>query len=397
MSLANYKVWLDGVLAGSPATPNLSLTGLTAGSTHQIEASSVDNLGNESRRSSILTATMPSGPVFTPNAGFTVTPRGSVFADKTAFTVTRSSGSFGSHGNFNKTGSLTWNGLPFLCFVAVDFESLTIGANVIGANLVGGLERSQQNGVNNAQWQVVSDAPTGRTRSARRANLTVRTDPLEMTLSSNPATIYHAFKMRPSAGASSGKYSRLFGTNGDFWLATGGSDLYIRGSDDDNYTAYGGYAGNSQFSTSGWNQTEWSFDQVNGKIWTWLNGVLQWKVPGGVVNDQQGTNTNTLPWTPGNIHPSGHTLNVCDERDNTGDYIDFTDIVVDLTLARFVIYDGTIGAGTRREFQIPLSNNGGWTTTSAELGMNWGEFTNLTGKRLGFYDTSENFTDIGHW
>lgn len=380
-----------GGFTGSGASSPVVVSGLTNGTAYTFTVHATNAIGNSSESAASNSIT-PAASGVTPQPGFTVTAD-TVFADKLGMTITRSSGSFGTHPNYNKTGSLTWNGLPILCFIAKDFESTAIGTNIIGAALTGGIERSQQNGGNAAQWVVVSDAPTNRTRSARRSNIDARTDPLELTLSSNPATIYQTFKMRPSAGASAGKFSRIFGDNGDSWLATGGTDgFYIRGSDDLNYTAYGGYSGNTQFSTSGWNQCESSFDQVNGKLSVSLNGAVQWKQPGGPFVSVHSNNTD--PWTAGNINPSGHTMNLVDERDNTGDYIDVTDWFVDLTLARFVLCDSaTFSSATRHEFQVPVT----WTTTSVRVGINLGEFPTLTGKSLFFLDTSETPTLVAQF
>lgn len=403
MTIKNYRIYENGSLIASPAGLSYPRTGLSPSTQYQYQVSAVDLAGNESGKSPIVNGTtLPvSGITFVPNAGFTATPVGGTWTDKSPFVVTSSGSIFGAHGNFNKGGGspYSWFGLQFLCFLAKEFEDTAIGTNIIGAALTNGIERSQENGVDNPQWVVTANAPVGRTRSARRSNISVRTDPLELTVSaSNPATVYQNFLMIPSVGASSGKFSRIFGDTGDTWLATGGGDFFMRGSDDANYTAFGGYSGNIQCSTSTFNQHEQSFYQTAGKISVELNGKHQWGQPGGPFNTDNGHNNNTDPWTDGNIGIEGHTINLCDERDNPGDYIDFASWYVNFILSRFVIGDSSSYTScTRHQYQIPLVGNGGWTSAQAALGANLGELQTFPNRTLYFLNASESLTTIGHW
>ena len=82
---------------------------------------------------------------FVAQPGFTVTPVSS-FGDTLAYTVSRSSGSFGTHTNFNKTGSLTWNGFTYLCFLAKHWENQTLNANIDSGQLIEGMERCIRTG-----------------------------------------------------------------------------------------------------------------------------------------------------------------------------------------------------------------------------------------------------------
>ncbi len=216
---------------------------------------------------------------FVPQSGFTVTPATS-FGDTLPFTVARSSGSFGTHANFNKTGSLQWNGLTYLCFIAKNFEGQSVGTNIIGAALTNGIERSQANGGNAAQWQIASVAPANRTRSAARTRIDATTDPIEVTQPSGETQQYISLKIQPTSGTPAGKFLRSFGVDTrDWWLASGCSDTDVRGAAD-----LMNLGDNTQFSSpnamtyGAFNQVEFSWNKSDGNGHTWLNGASQWSV-----------------------------------------------------------------------------------------------------------------------
>ncbi len=276
--------------------------------------------------------------------------------------------------------------MTYLCFIAKNFEGQSVGTNIIGAALTNGIERSQANGGNAAQWQIASVAPANRTRSAARTRIDATTDPIEVTQPSGETQQYISLKIQPTSGTPAGKFLRSFGVDTrDWWLASGCSDTDVRGAAD-----LMNLGDNTQFSSpnamtyGAFNQVEFSWNKSDGNGHTWLNGASQWSV-----------NWTDTDWSPGG------TLDIGAERDDVSLCAGsaqnpwyFTDYFVDYTRARFVIGDNsTFTSCTRHEFQVPVS----WSTGSVQLGMNLGEFAALTGKHLFFLDSAETVTYLGHW
>lgn len=326
------------------------------------------------------------GSGFTPQPGFNITPD-TVFGDKLGMTITRSSGSFGTHSNYNKTGSLQWNGLTFLCFLAKNFEGQTAGTNLVGAALTNGIQRSQGNGGANAQWQIASVAPTNRTVSAARNRIDATTDPLELDLPGSVNQTYTSVKINPTAGTPAGKFLRC-GTGGakDWWIASGCNDFSIRGAADN--MSFGDntqFGSPNNFTTGAWNQFEMSADNSTRIGTTRLNGAVQWS-----VNPWEDSG-----WQPSGTHDLGcerDDLSLCSGATELPWY--FTDWFVDFTLARFVMGDSSnFNTCNRHEFQVPVT----WGTTSVRVGMNIGEFSSYVGNHGFFVDSTETVTYLGHW
>lgn len=321
-------------------------------------------------RIKLLRGTRPSaggggGNGFTPQSGFGVS---GTISHGSVITVTRSSGSWGTHADFNSGPGqgYTWKGTPYLSVLMKDFEDGTYEGNGLGYNAGG------------AVWDVVTSAttalPANLTRVARWRYVTTRQGELQYGWDFNPVHVYSSFKFKRTNF--DGKIFRYWGSVDSEYLSTGGADgIGLRGGND----AADDVFGSPDDFTNGWNHVE-AYNKTTATVTfkTWLNAQAQW------------TKT-TWPTNPPNNY-NGHTMDFGNliESGGTGYY---ADLFCDANPIIFFWTDNaTFNSSTMREPQVPSA----WATQSVDLIVNQGEHASLTSKHLHSYDfSSSTATYIG--
>ncbi len=353
----DYRVYRDGSLRATVTATSYSDTGLAASTQYAYRVSVRDNALNESAQATQVTATTQSSSTgFTPQSGFSVSPATS-FAHALQMTVSRSSGSWGTHADFNP-GNYTWNSNRYLCFLMKSFEDGLYETNGLNYQTGG------------AQWDVVTSGTTtplaNLTRSARQRGVSSRQGELVISPNINPANLVASFWMKLGSGYD-GKFFRIWGGSDSLYVSTGGtSGLGFRGG---NNAADDVFGSPDSFSTTVWKHAEIYHKTGSGSTFkTYLNGALQW----------------TKPWNAGNLN--GHTTDLGNLLE-VGNSVFFADYFIDFNPIVFYVTDNaTFASSTIREPQIPIT----WSTTSVVMAINRGSHAGLSGKHLHSYDYSTN-------
>lgn len=185
-------------------------------------------------------------------------------------------------------------------------------------------------------------------------------------------TAFVSFWFRVPPGASSGKFYRQWSNGGNssmFWLATGGSDFYLRGSDDSDIQ----WTSANTLSTSKWQRIDILSIGSNVKVY----------IVGQNGNNPQWSRT----WS---TSPNGTFQAVIGSgkdytADTSNNYYGYDDIYIDFTQARVEICDtASWTARTLCEIQIPQT----WTASSIGIKVNTGTFA--TGSTAYLYVVDSN-------
>lgn len=326
------------------------------------------------------------GGGFTPASGYGATVVSSI-GDGNVIVITRSSGSFGTHSDYNPNG-YTWKGNRYICAAFKDFDNGVMASQGFYAQKSGGSWSPAGN-----ELYLSDGGPTNSVKYLSRHYQTTSGEIGGLSLDA-PATstmFYTSFKFMQVSGGQAGKFFRVYGVSpqNNIYAATGSNpgnpDYTLRmfsectaGSCSGAATSYG-----SNIGTNTWRLIEFEFNSVSNSSKAWINTSLS-------------NNVSNYLNTSGNVVVSGHTIdypNMIDDASRgggTSGEFNFTDIFIDLDVKRFVLEDGSGG----REPFIPLYGNGGWTTTSVALAMNQGAYASFSGKTLKFWNGS-SYETIG--
>jgi len=335
-------------------------------------------LGEFSLGSSSPSVPVPSGD-FETESGFTVSgdaEHGSLL------TIARSSGSFGSHANYNNQ-SRSWQGSQHLAFRFADFAGATPGSNTQSAweSATGGLY--PHNGgdftSDNASRQITmqSGGPSQSGRFGRRGYSGSVSNPRlggwgcrgSSALAGNG--MYMCFKYRVPSAPTGGKPFRVYFNEGgaNFYLADGSNYGLTAMSESRPCGDFGimRYAGNAP-SRSAWRRVELFFGST----------TVECAIDGTVINWSNSSNpTHTaMAAVCSNYTTNGRSIEFPDMIDDAGGgaaSYDYADIYINGTSNRFELRKNGI-----REVQIPDS----WSAGSCQIRLNQGAIDNLDGAEL---------------
>jgi hypothetical protein len=305
-------------------------------------------------------------------------------------TVSRSSGSFGTHGDYNAS-NYTWNGHNYLNALMWDVEDGTIEKR--GVDYTNDTTATFEN-----QWSISTTVkPVNLTRSARRVYDTDERGALEFRGLNHASTtqLYTSAKFQLGADRQSGKFIRAYLLNSkDVFFSTGCDNRQLRAGFDDSGSATTEFNSPDTFGAGTWHQVEILIEQSGGTVTTttWIDGAEQWSNDTGLTGTALPTNRDLdighMVDEPGAGRCAAQPTWDSDEY--------WADWYADVTQARFVISSSSSFA-TRGKTEIQIPRSGEWSTTSVGAGINQGEFASLSGKYLYFVDTSGSGTLIGQF
>jgi hypothetical protein len=314
---------------------------------------------------------------FTPDSGFSLS---GTIGHGNELTLTRSSGSFGSHADYN-TGNYLWQGHNHLLGLLLDFEDGVIEKNGVAftENTLVTLED---------MWSIsTTSSPTGLTNNALQVSPgSEERGGLEWHMPSVTGVLYSTFKMRVPASVRSGKLYRVYYSGANGYSSTGTSDsasgLGLRYISNENTQST--YFSPASFTAGQWSRFE-SVTLGGSTMQQWVDRVAGTEQP----------DVGTL--TTGNSIDVGHMIDN-DSRYSGAPLPDeyrYADVIHNLTRARLEIGNASSWAAcTKTDMQVPVT----WATTGIDFANNWGEFSaSLAGKYLYFIDESDVATRCGQF
>lgn len=332
---------------------------------------------------------------FTPQPGFTVSAA-SIFAHGLNITITRSSGSFGTHANYN-TPNYLWMGSPYLSALVWDIEPATtvsgLTRNGVGYNLDGNTADSLA-----LKWSLdTTKHPINATRSARRFWAGADQGGLQWFPTSNAAQQLEIFKFRLGALSQSGKFLRPFFAGGaSIYNSTGCDNRGWRSISTDFVGGDFVHDPSSPpevFPPDQWVRVQTWFDSPANTYIAKVNGVVAMSSVGEAVFPNLATN-HTEDIGHMKDKPGGPPDHRCDTHPTYNSDEGYAFLVRDFTRNRFEVSDSPSCAFTGlSEIQIPRT----WSTTSVTVGLNQGEHLSLSNKYLCHYDSNDTPELIGHF
>lgn len=270
--------------------------------------------------------------------------------------VTLSGSAFGTHATYG-SGKLNYGWLTFDSTSAFT-ESGNAGDNFVTDCIDANCQRD---------WLLMTTGnKAGSTKWGKRVDLhdtfACNVDGLKKPYSgaaSYSNTAFVSFWFSIPHTSSSGKFYRQWSNNGNssmFWLATGGDDFYLRGSDDANVTLY---TSPQQFGDATWQRVD--ILSVGSTVTTWIVGQ----------------NGNAPQWSQTfGPSPSGTFQAVIGSGKDYGaaatDYYGYDDIFIDFTQARVELCNtSTWAARSTCHLQIPTA----WSASSIGFTANTGGFS----------------------
>ncbi|HRC72046.1 MAG TPA: hypothetical protein PK880_05875 [Candidatus Competibacter sp.] len=188
---------------------------------------------------------------------------------------------------------------------------------------------------------------------------------LEIDQSGTPREWFASFWIKMLSNNQSGKFFRIYGSNGNIFFSTGGPDYTIRAASEgaDGPTQWGSP---NSLSANAWHKFEVYMSDNPKALTVWLDGVEQWSRPDLV---------------PTNFGANGHTIDIGNMIDGpergygvAGSY-SYDDVFIDHTRARVELGNtDTWSNSTIREVQIPTA----WSDGSITVNINKGSFTTGT-------------------
>ncbi|MBK8508351.1 MAG: hypothetical protein IPL51_06760 [Candidatus Competibacteraceae bacterium] len=188
---------------------------------------------------------------------------------------------------------------------------------------------------------------------------------LEIDQNNTPNEWFISFWFKVLDNNQSGKFLRIYGSNGNIYFSTGGPDYQIRayGEGADGPTQWGSP---NTFTPNKWHKFEVYMRENPKALIVWLDGKQQWSRPDMVAT---------------NFGGNGHTMDIGNMIDSAeegygdkGSY-SYDDVYVDHTQSRVEIGNAsTWSASTIRAIQIPTS----WSDSSIKVNLNKGSITSDT-------------------
>lgn len=332
-------------------------------------------------------------PGFTPQSTFTLTALDGSFAHTLRATLDRSSGSFGSHADFN-TGNFTWNGHNHLLALFWDVESAANTAGIerrgVAYNLDGGVPDSLAD-----KWALdLSEHPTNLTRSARRFYFGAEQGGMMWFPTSNATQCYTKAKFKLGPNRQAGKFLRPYlASSVSIYNSTGCDNRGWR-SISENFSG-GDFVHDPTTPTvlfpAGWCNIE-----------TWLDcGTDSYiaSIDRQVAMSSVGEANFPANFQTGHTFDFGHMVDEpgaarCSSNPSWDGSEWWADVIYNFTRTRLEITtSATYATGSVAEMQVPIT----WTTTGITFAINMGEHASLSGKHLHFVNTSGTATYVGQF
>ncbi len=261
--------------------------------------------------------------------------------------ITIQGAGFGTHTNYG-------GGQPFLNKAWSNFESGSFN----GGNI--------EMGSYPQNWKIATtNNRTNSTRYAEKYYNVGELGALETNQSGTPREWFISFWFKLLPNTQSGKFLRIYGSAGNVYFSTGGSDYQIR--------AYGeGASGPTQwgspnsFTPNVWQKFEAYMSDNPKTLIVWLDGIQQWSRP-DMVATNFGANGHTID--------IGNMIDGPDRGGGTAGSYSYDDVFIDHTRARVELGNAnTWSSSTIREIQIPTA----WSDGSITVNVNKGSFISGT-------------------
>ena len=295
--------------------------------------------------------------------------QGGDLAHGDSFTINGSG--FGTRAD-NNSGNYSWNGAEHLHYRFKDFRDGTLES--AGFYLQrGGSAWTPASGEMTIQS---TGAPNNSDYYARRIWVATESGGLSCAVSGAGNILYTTYKFKCDAIADqqSGKLFRAYADDSkNFYLTTGGSDLYVRGNAEGISGATVEWGNGYEITGQDWNRIEILADKTTGAVKVWLNGWL----------------ASNRTWVDSTTVWNGHTFdypNMIDDASRgggiDGEY-EYCDIYTDFTAARVEMatsatWSDVLGRASpslrTHEPQIITA----WSDTSITFRVNKGEFADNT-------------------